>query len=61
VFALALTFGSLLAPDPIGIALWIGIALLALSVVALGSSVLQLAGALRAGIPGVLSSGDDRG
>lgn len=49
VFGLALVFGTLLSPNPVGITTGIGIALLALSVVALVASLLRVTKSLRFG------------
>lgn len=49
VFGLALVFGTLLSPNPVGITTGIGIALLALSVVALVASLLRVTRAFRFG------------
>ena len=50
MFGLALTFGRLLAPDPIGLSLWIGLALLPLSVTVLLASLQPLVATLQLGI-----------
>lgn len=55
VFGLALTFGTLLAPDPFGILLGLGLLLLTLSVVALVASVKRLAAFLQIGTNSPLS------
>jgi len=49
VFGLALVFGTLLSPNPVGITTWIGLVLLALAVVALVASLLRVAASLRFG------------
>ena len=50
VFGLALTFGGLLASDSVGHSLWIGLALLPLSVTALLASLQPLAASLPLGV-----------
>jgi hypothetical protein len=50
VFGLALTVGSLLAPAPAGLSLWLGVSLLSLSVTALVASVYPLAAFVRVGV-----------
>jgi hypothetical protein len=49
VFGLALVFGTLLSPNPVGIITWTGLVLLALAVVALVASLLRVATSLRFG------------
>mgnify|MGYP006948679574 FL=1 len=51
VFGLALTVGRLLAPDPISLSLWIGLALLPLSVTVLLASLQPLVATLQLGVP----------